>query len=355
MDPIFTIDVGAGTTDVLVYLPDTSVHYKAVAVSPVKKMAEILGKENNDVLVTGMVMGGGAVSKALTEHARKHNVYMTPEAAKTVHYECAEVERRGIKVISEKEAAVLGTAPVHLVFGDVCPETLKTLVECLGIEWRFSFVGGAVQDHGACPHGADPLEFRHQIFKSLIDENPRPERFLLADKEIPEILPRMRATAGLLSRLPQQEVFMIDTGMAATLGASLDPHLRGCRHCIAVDIGNSHTLAAMVSEGLIAGFFEFHTDNLSPEALDVLLVRLGNGDLEHHEVIAQGGHGAYVRSCPGFDRVERIVVTGPRRGAFLQRSGLELCEGAPLGDNMMTGASGILEAINRRRGLGIVL
>lgn len=357
MDPILTIDVGAGTSDLLVYFPETSVHYKAVAVSPVKRTAEFLAKENGDVLVTGTIMGGGAVSKALMEHARTHKVYMTPDAAKTVHHDRAEVARRGIRLISEGEAARLPGGPTHVVFGDVCPATLKSLVECLGIDWRFSYVGGAVQDHGACPQEMDPLDFRHQIFKALIEQDPAPERFLFGGTEIPEYLTRMKATAGLLAQLPQQEVFMIDTGVAAILGASLDPHLSGCRHSIVVDIGNSHTLAAVVSGGIIAGFFEYHTNSLSPQGLGKLLVHLGDGDLRHQEVIAQGGHGAYIRSCPGFERIERIVVTGPRRGLFLlqHEHDFEICEGAPLGDNMMTGAAGILEAINRRRGLGMVL
>jgi hypothetical protein len=34
---------------------------------------------------------------------------------------------------------------------------------------------------------------------------------------------------------------------------------------------------------------------------------------------------------------------------------LECIEGAPLGDNMMTGAAGLLEAINRNEDLGLTL
>jgi uncharacterized protein (DUF1786 family) len=355
LDPILTIDIGAGTTDLLVYFPDTAEHYKAVGVSPVKWIADFVGKEGGDLLITGTLMGGGAVSKALINHARTHRVYMTTEAAGTIHPDLGEVRRRGITVISEGEVPPIAGVTTQLTIGDVCPETIRSLLECLKIGWRFSYVGGAVQDHGACPEGIDPLDFRHQTFKTLLERDPCPEEFLFSWDEIPAPLSRMKATGKRLCELPQQEVFMIDTGVAAILGASLDPRIRECRHSIVVDVGNSHTLGAVVSSGHIGGFFEYHTDSLAPRRLGELLVHLGDGKLDHREVVSQGGHGAYIGSCPGFHRIEKIVITGPRRGPFLRELESEVIEGAPLGDNMMTGTAGILEAINRKRGLGILL
>ena len=44
-----------------------------------------------------------------------------------------------------------------------------------------------------------------------------------------------------------------------------------------------------------------------------------------------------------------IVATGPKR-RLIGNSRLEISYGAPLGDNMMTGTVGILEAIRRREG-----
>jgi uncharacterized protein (DUF1786 family) len=83
------------------------------------------------------------------------------------------------------------------------------------------------------------------------------------------------------------------------------------------------------------------------ERMDSLLQELADGQLEHAQILAEGGHGAYTRRALGFDSVEIILSTGPRR-ALLTGSSLEIVLGAPLGDNMMTGTAGLLEAIRRR-------
>ena len=73
-------------------------------------------------------------------------------------------------------------------------------------------------------------------------------------------------------------------------------------------------------------------------------------DLDHARVLSEGGHGAYLRRSFGFDNVEIILATGPKRG-LIGPSRLDIELGAPLGDNMMTGTAGVLEAIRRNKGL----
>ena len=75
-----------------------------------------------------------------------------------------------------------------------------------------------------------------------------------------------------------------------------------------------------------------------------------NGTLSHRRVLDQGGHGAYRRKAFGFDGVELILATGPRRQLALESS-LPITFGAPWGDNMMTGTVGLMEAVRRREGL----
>ena len=70
----------------------------------------------------------------------------------------------------------------------------------------------------------------------------------------------------------------------------------------------------------------------------------------HEQVLAEGGHGAYVRKAFGFEAVELIVATGPKR-RLVENSKLPIAFGAPLGDNMMTGTAGLLQAIKKRKGL----
>jgi len=57
-----------------------------------------------------------------------------------------------------------------------------------------------------------------------------------------------------------------------------------------------------------------------------------------------------VRKTLGFENIELIIATGPKRG-LVQNSHLTMVQGAPLGDNMMTGTAGVLAAIGRRKGL----
>jgi uncharacterized protein (DUF1786 family) len=142
----------------------------------------------------------------------------------------------------------------------------------------------------------------------------------------------------------------MDSGMAAILGASLDVQARGRDPILVLDVATSHTVGAALEGGEIAGFFEYHTADLTCERLDRLMVDLAEGRLRHGQVLAEGGHGAYTRRAVGFDRVALILATGPRR-SLLRTSRLPVVWGAPGGDNMMTGTVGLLEAVGRRKGL----
>ena len=171
---------------------------------------------------------------------------------------------------------------------------------------------------------------------------------------VPGFLNRLRSIAETASALPTREVYVMDSGIAAIIGASMDFQLRGKRKFIVLDIATSHTVCAAIDGGEIAGFVEYHTRDLSPEKLESLLVDLAEGRLLHRQVLADGGHGAYIRKACGFDAVELIVATGPKR-RLVVNSKLPITFGAPLGDNMMTGTAGLLEAIRRRKGLDFSL
>ena len=102
--------------------------------------------------------------------------------------------------------------------------------------------------------------------------------------------------------------------------------------------------------GQLAGFFEYHTRDITLERLEILMQDQANGKLHHRQILSEGGHGAYTRKSFGFEALEAIIVTGPKR-AILRNTKLPITYGAPMGDNMMTGTAGLLEAIRRRKGL----
>jgi hypothetical protein len=53
MPRFLILDVGAGTLDVLFYDTDTNLHYKAVARSPVRAVAEMAAALSGDLLLGG--------------------------------------------------------------------------------------------------------------------------------------------------------------------------------------------------------------------------------------------------------------------------------------------------------------
>ena len=161
---------------------------------------------------------------------------------------------------------------------------------------------------------------------------------------------RLTSIAKTAGQLPVDEVYVMDSGMAAILGASLDGRCRQKRIFLVLDIATSHTVGAALAGDEIAGFFEYHTQDVTLDRLENLLCELADGQLSHEQILAEGGHGAFLRQAVGFNAVETIVATGPKR-KMLADTRLPIEFGAPWGDNMMTGTVGLLEALRRRKGL----
>jgi uncharacterized protein (DUF1786 family) len=141
--------------------------------------------------------------------------------------------------------------------------------------------------------------------------------------------------------LPGKDVLLMDTGPAAIRGALLDE--KAADPSIVLNIGNGHTLGAVVREKKILGIFEHHTFKLDCVKLEDYIRRLADGTLTFNEVYQDGGHGCYIKEALGFEDVEAILVTGPNRD-ILRGSKLELVFAAPFGDMMLTGCFGLVDA-----------
>ena len=349
---LFILDIGAGTMDVLYYDSDSGIHYKAVSRSPVLNMAEKVALLQGDIIVTGTEMGGGILSSALKERALKNRVIMSRSASATINHDIKKVKSLGIEIIEDKEAEELknNRGYSNLDISDLETDRIEDIVKGMGIPFSFDVVGICAQDHGMPPSGMSHLDYRHNIFKAILDENPYPHGLLYGNDEIPETMNRLKSIAGRAGLLPADNIYVMDSGMAAILGASMDPSARRKEKIIVLDIATSHTVGAALAGGKIYGFFEYHTRDISLERLESLLVDLAEGTLEHEKILEEGGHGAYIRDMFGFRSAEIIVATGPKR-SLINNSRLSITLGAPLGDNMMTGTTGVLEAISRRMGL----
>ena len=164
---------------------------------------------------------------------------------------------------------------------------------------------------------------------------------LIYQAEIPGVLTRMQATKNLVPH-----AVLADTGTAALLGVMADPaveqHL--AKGIIAVNIGNSHTLAAAIRGERVYGLFEQHTSMLDTSSLADLVQKLQTTKISNEEVFSAGGHGAVLDHDmnPGW---EFVGVTGPRRA---MAKSLGWYEAAPFGDMMLTGCFGLL------KGMGIL-
>jgi uncharacterized protein (DUF1786 family) len=352
MSRFLILDIGAGTMDVLCYDSETDVSYKAVAKSPTLYLAQEVAGLQNDLLITGCEMGGEPISEALIQRAKKTRVVMSASAAATVHNDVDRVRSLGISVVDDAEAeAMRGDKGFsHLTLGDLDTDRLKHLLQGLGVPFSFDVVGICAQDHGTPPEGVSQLDYRHAIFKERLDENPSPHALLSRNDELPATFSRLTAIAQAAKALPTEEIYLMDSGMAAILGATLDPQAAPKERVLTLDVATSHTVGAALERAKICGFFEYHTRDITIERLETLLPQLAAGSLDHAGILTEGGHGAYLRKALGFGATDIIVATGPKRG-MLKNTRLPIVFGAPLGDNMMTGTAGVLEAILRRKGL----
>jgi uncharacterized protein (DUF1786 family) len=352
MSKFLMLDVGAGTLDILYYDDECGLQCKAVVKSPVLTVSEEARRLPGNLLVRGTEMGGGPISEILIARAREFQVLMTPSAALTLHHDLERVKAWGIKVVDETEAASLWATGRYgnLTLGDLELHRLQGLVEGFGVRFSFDVVGVCAQDHGMPPAGVSHLDFRHTLFKSRLDIDPFPHALLYSIDEIPSPLHRLKCIAESAADLPTQEIYVMDSGMAAILGGTLDPQAVSKERLIVLDLATSHTLGAALEKEEIAGFFEYHTRDITLERLESLVVELAEGKLVHERILQQGGHGAYVRRGLGSDRNELLLATGPKR-RLIEKSRLPIRPGAPLGDHMMTGTAGLLEAVRRRKGL----
>lgn len=352
MSKFLIMDIGAGTMDILCYDTESGLHYKAVVRSPVLTLAEKAESLPGNLIITGTEMGGGPIARVLRERAKKAEVIMSVSAAATIHHNLEKVRSSGIKIVDDGEAENIRNEKGYkfLTIGDLDLERLKNIIKGLGVPFSFDVVGICAQDHGVPPEGISHLDYRHDIFKARLDENPFPHTLLFKHNEIPVTLNRLISIAESAGMLPTDEIYVMDSGIAAIIGASMDFRARSKEKVMIADVATSHTLgAAMIGEE-IAGFFEYHTSDITRERLEALLEDLADGKLEHKQILKERGHGAYIRKAIGLQAAEIIIATGPKRN-LVEDSRLSIVFGAPLGDNMMTGTVGLLEAIRRREGL----
>ncbi len=355
MGKYLMLDIGAGTMDILYLDTRSRLQYKAVVKSPVQVIADQINKIKGRLIVTGCEMGGGPVSAAIKERAAVSEVVISHTAASTLHHDPEQVRSFGIRIIDDTEADRLTQKdPSHAVTTeDIQKDRILNIVKGFGVPPVFDAVAVCAQDHGKAPAGTSHLDFRHSLFKAILDKHPYPGALLYRSTNVPKVMSRLSSIAHSVEKLPTDRVYVMDSGMAAILGASMDASARPLERIIVLDIATSHTVGAAMEKDLISGFFEYHTRDITPHRLEELLRALSDGKLSHNTILKEGGHGAYIRGAFGFENVQLILATGPKR-FLMKNSSLPIHPGAPWGDNMMTGTVGLFEAMKNKEKIGPV-
>ena len=353
---ILALDIGAGTEDIFLFdSQKKSIEncVKLVLPSPSRVFAakvRELTRLGKDVLVKGDVIGGGSFSVALKDHIEQAlRVIMTEKAAYTVRNDLDEVRKLGIEVV-EKESELEGFNGEILTIGEVDLIQLQEFLAKFGENFTdVEVVAIAVQDHGVFPKGMSNRRFRINKMRELLEANPKPENFAFMEDRIPPFFLRMRSAAqASRKQLSKAKVLLMDTSPDAILGCLKDPLVKRNELVLAVNVGNGHTIAALISEENIVGVMEHHTRLLNPEKIERFLVDFADGKLTDEEVFEDDGHGLFFLSePPTFSKIDMVIATGPNRN-MLTKTNLSVHFAAPAGDVMMTGPIGLVEVAKRK-------
>ncbi len=344
---ILAIDIGTGTQDILLFDTETEVENCLQLIMPsptvlVARQIRDATARGEDVLLTGTIMGGGPSSWAADAHLRAgHRVFATPSAAKSFNDDLAEVEKSGIQIVGDDEAARLRAAR-HVNMRDVDLDALRRAFTAFGIDLQFDALAVAVFDHGNAPPGYSDRLFRFEFLAERLKQFNSPAAFAFMREQIPPRLTRMKAVADSLDDHLESPLLVMDTAPAAVLGALEDDRVRVHRDALIANVGNFHTLTFRFSDGTITGVFEHHTGELKPEQLEHFIEQLADGTLTHDAVFNSKGHGALL-----FDHraqaLSFLAVVGPRRSMLLH-SHHRPYFATPYGDMMLAGCFGLVRA-----------
>jgi uncharacterized protein (DUF1786 family) len=355
---ILAIDIGAGTEDVLLY-DDTKSSIenciKMVLPSPCQVYAEKVRTATHrcvDLFVKGDTIGGGPLSHALKRHVEAgFRVYMTENAAFTVRNNMDQVKAVGIEIVPDSGIETFEGETI--ILEEVNINKLHNFLKFFGQSFSdIDYVAIAVQDHGVFPDEMSNRRFRINKMRELLEKNQKPEAFAFIENEIPLFFLRMRSAVNASKRqLPNSRVLVMDTSPDAILGCLMDPIMKDVDPILAVNVGNGHTMAAIISNGNIIGVLEHHTCLLNSQKIEMLLKDFVDGKLSNEIVFNDNGHGMFfLKKPPGYSEIEKVVVTGPNR-EILTKTSLDAHFATPGGDVMMSGPIGLVEAAKRIYGL----
>ncbi|MGI6037311.1 MAG: DUF1786 domain-containing protein [Limnochordia bacterium] len=329
MDTILAMDIGTKTQDILLFQRGGVMenNIQLVLPSPTQLIGQRIRRctqARKPLYLGGTIMGGGPCLGALKEHlAQGLPAYATPQGARTFDDDLEKVKAMGVQIVEK-------VPEDSITLGDLDLETFSRFCELYQLE-KPDEILVAVQDHGY--DGGSDRVFRFQLWRHFIEGGGHLRDLLL--EKAPAYLTRM---AAIQETHPQVKV--MDTSGAAIWGALCDPLVRQAMvttGCTIVNIGNGHTMGALVWNYRIWGLFEHHTGLLTPQKLKEYVQQLQRGTISNEEVYASGGHGAFIhRERPDLS-FEYIAVTGPQR-----HLGADYYFANPYGNMMLADCFGLI-------------
>jgi uncharacterized protein (DUF1786 family) len=340
---ILAIDIGAGTQDILLYHArrEEENNPQLVIPSPSRVWGSRLERLTGDLFIHGDTIGGGRIGSVLRKHIEGGDrIAMTEGAARTIRDDLDQVREMGVEVVEKRPA---GFAGEEVELREVDIPFIMGILHAFDEGEEIALITLAIQDHGTAPSGESDRIFRFSRFREVLEEGRGLGGLAYLQDEIPSYYVRMLSAAHRAKQGSEAPILVMDTALSAIIGAMGDDG--GAQ--LVVNMGNGHTIMALVVEGEVQGLLEHHTSLLTPQKLKDYIIRFPQGRVSNEEIYEDGGHGAFFLTeaqTPG-----RIAVTGPKRG-MMKETGLLHDLSAPGGNMMMTGPWGLVKAA-RMRGL----
>ncbi|MGB9629163.1 MAG: DUF1786 domain-containing protein [Thermodesulfobacteriota bacterium] len=333
---ILAIDIGAGTQDILLFDSQKKIEncISLILPTPSKIHAERIKKIEGDLFIYGDTIGGGSLRRAILNHLKKgYRVRMEELTAYSIRNDLNEVRSMGIEIGERPEAGHFHELEIH----EIDLPLLQRFLSQFGEDFKFDAIAVAVQDHGVAPQGVSDRAFRFDQMESMLRKDSRPESFHFVEGSVPEYFIRMKSAVSAVKRNSLSPILVMDTSFSAILGCM--DEVKG--PSVVVNVGNGHTITALLVNGKIQGLYEHHTHELTPDRLEKDLKRLVRGELSREEVFEKNGHGAI--TLRPYNGEFSILVTGPNRDLFKGTS-FKYTYAAPAGNTMMSGPMGLVKA-----------
>jgi len=337
---ILAIDIGAGTQDVLLFDSQKKVEncISFVLPTPSKFYGEKLKTIASHVYIHGDTIGGGTLGRVILRHLQKgYRVVMEESAAYSIRNDLDEVRSMGIEVGGKPEADYFQDLEIREVALPLFERFLSNFGEDLNVD----VIAIAVQDHGVSPKGVSDRAFRFANMERMLRRDNRPETFHFLEDSIPGYYLRMKSAAAAVKKSSSVRVLVMDTAFSAILGCVEETS----GPSLIVNVGNGHTVAALLVEKKVEGLYEHHTHELTPEKMEHDLRLFVQGELDGEKVFKENGHGAV--TLKPLPRVFPVIVTGPNRDLF-RKTSFKFIYAAPGGNTMMTGPMGLVRAAQCR-------